>query len=187
MIPHLRVHGGRDEHRLVGGKQHRRGKIVGAAFGHAGEDIGGRRRDHDQVGLARKADVPDVVLVLPVEESVNTLLPVIAPTASGVTNCFRRRGQDRVHIGAALAQPPDQVERFVEGDPAGDDEEDALRAEHRVHAVQRVYDVDAHVLEIRRRSSWRAAIPFARAVAAIIMSSFSYDSPVFRRRVIASA
>ena len=135
VIPHLRVHGGRDEDRLVGGKQHRRGKVVGATFGHAGENIGRRRRDHDQVGLAREAYVPDVMLVQPVEEFREHLVAGDRTDRERGDERFRRRGQDRLHIGAALAQPPDQVERFVEGDPAGDDEQDTLRAEHRVHAV----------------------------------------------------
>ena len=86
MRPHARVHGRRDEDRLVGREQHRRGEVVGEAVRHLGEEVGRRRRDDDEVGLARQADVADLVLVVEVEEVlVATRSPVIAATESGVT------------------------------------------------------------------------------------------------------
>ena len=68
MEPHARVHGGRHQHRLVGGHQHAGGEIVGMAAGHLGQQVGGGRRHHDQVGLARQADVADLALVVEVEQ-----------------------------------------------------------------------------------------------------------------------
>ena len=38
----------------------------------------------------------------------------------------RRRREDAAHVRAAILQPPDQVERFVGGDAAADDEQHAL-------------------------------------------------------------
>ena len=114
MRPHLRVHGRRDEDRLVGGEQHRRGEVVGVAVRHPGNEVGGRRRDHDQVGLARQPDMADIVLVLPVEEFGEDLAAGERADRERRHEFLRRRRHHRAHIGAALAQPPDQVERFVE-------------------------------------------------------------------------
>ena len=68
MQPHARVHGRRHQHRLVGGHQHAGGEIVGMAAGHLGQQVGGGRRDHDQIGLARQADVADLALVVEIEQ-----------------------------------------------------------------------------------------------------------------------
>ena len=38
------------------------------AAGHPGEEVGGRRRDHDEIGLARQPDVADIVFVVAREE-----------------------------------------------------------------------------------------------------------------------
>ena len=38
------------------------------AAGHLGEQVGGGRRDDDQVGLARQADVADLALVVEIEQ-----------------------------------------------------------------------------------------------------------------------
>jgi hypothetical protein len=40
--PHARVHGGRNEHGLVGGEKHGARQIVGMATGHFGKQIRGR-------------------------------------------------------------------------------------------------------------------------------------------------
>ncbi len=53
--PHMRVHGGRDQHRRVGRQQHRGGEIVGMAARHLGHQVGGRRRHHHEIGVARQA------------------------------------------------------------------------------------------------------------------------------------
>ena len=112
----------------VGGEQHGRGEIVGEAVRHPGKEIGGRRRDHDQVGLAREPDVTDIVLVLAVEELGEHLPAGDRADRERRHEFLRRPGHHRAHRRAALAQPPDQVERLVGGDAAGDDEEDAFRA-----------------------------------------------------------
>ena len=66
--PHARVHGGGDEHRLVGGHQHAGGEVVGMAAGHLGQQVGGGRRHDDQRGLARQPDVADLALVVEIEQ-----------------------------------------------------------------------------------------------------------------------
>ena len=66
--PHLRVHRRRDQDRLVGREQHGGGEIVGMAARHLGDQVGGRRRDDDEIGVARQADMADVELALRIEQ-----------------------------------------------------------------------------------------------------------------------
>ena len=61
--PHLRVHRRGDQHRFVRGEKRRRGEVVGHARRHPGDQVGGRRRNDDQVGFAREADVTHLALV----------------------------------------------------------------------------------------------------------------------------
>ena len=66
--PHVRVHRRREQHRLVGREQHRGGEIVGMAARHLRHQIGGGRRDHDQIGVARQPDMADVEFALRIEQ-----------------------------------------------------------------------------------------------------------------------
>ena len=59
--PHLGVHGRREQHRTPRGQQRRGQQVVGAARGGTGQQVGGRRCDHDEVGLLADADVRDLV------------------------------------------------------------------------------------------------------------------------------
>ena len=52
---------------LVGREQDGGGKIVGMPARHAGDEIGGGRRDDDEVGIARQANMADVELALRIE------------------------------------------------------------------------------------------------------------------------
>ena len=60
--------------------------------------------------------------------SVNTRSPESAPADSGVTNSCAARGENAAHGKPALLQPADEIERFVGGDAAADDQQDASRA-----------------------------------------------------------
>ena len=53
--PHLGVHRRREQHRTSGGEQGRGQQIVGAAVHRPGQQVGGGRRHHDQVGLLGRA------------------------------------------------------------------------------------------------------------------------------------
>ena len=57
MQPHPHVHRRGDQHPLVGREQRGRGEIVGEALRHPGQQIGGRRRDDDEIGVARQFDM----------------------------------------------------------------------------------------------------------------------------------
>ena len=125
MQPHARVHGGRDQHRLVGGHQHAGGEVVGVAAGHLGDQVGGGGRHHDQVGLARQADVADLALVVEVEQLGEDAIVAERADRQRRDELLRRLGHDRTHGDAALAQAADQLEALVGGDAAADDEHDA--------------------------------------------------------------
>jgi hypothetical protein len=66
--PHVRVHRGGGQHRLVCREQQRGCEVVGVAARHLGEEVGGGWGDHDQVGVARQADVADLALGIEVEQ-----------------------------------------------------------------------------------------------------------------------
>ena len=63
-----------------------RGEVVGEAVRHAGEQIGGRRRDDHEIGRARQLDMADQRFVGEAEQSSRTGCPLSAAADSGVTN-----------------------------------------------------------------------------------------------------
>ena len=64
-----------------------RSEVVGVAARHLGHQIGGRGRDHDQIGFARQPDMADIELARGIEQVGEDALAATArrPT-SGVTN-----------------------------------------------------------------------------------------------------
>ena len=125
MRPHHQIHRRGDQHRLVGGEQSRRREIVGEPRRHPRDQIGGRRRDDDEIGLARQADMAHLALVGQRQEVVIDLVLAERGDRERRHELLRRRGHDAAHRGAALAQPADQVEALIGGDPAGDDQQNA--------------------------------------------------------------
>ena len=95
------------------------------AAGHLGQEVGGRRRNNQHIGLARQADVADLALVVEVEQVNEHAL--IGQRADGErrheAGCSR--GHDHADMVAALAQAADEVEALVGGDAAADNQEDA--------------------------------------------------------------
>ena len=91
--------------------------------------------------------------------SVNTRSPTSAPADSGVTNCCAALVRMHAHVDVALLQPADQVERFVGGDAAADDEQDARRCRPGWHVAPALRDCGRH------RCSGGSARPPPRAVA----------------------
>ena len=125
MRPHHQIHRRRDQHRLVGGEQSRRREIVGEPRRHAGDQIGARRRDDDEIGLARQPDMPHLALVGQRPEVVIDLVLAQRGNRQRRHEVLRRRGHDAANRGAALAQPADQIEALIGGDPAGNDQQNA--------------------------------------------------------------
>jgi hypothetical protein len=130
VVPHLRVHRRADHHRLVGRQQHGGGKVVGKARGHLCDQVGGRRRDDHEIGLARQPDVAHLGLVGQREELGEDLVAGKRRGGQGRDELLGAVGHDAAHGGLPLPQRADQLQRAVGGDAAGDDEQDALALEH---------------------------------------------------------
>ena len=143
VAPHLRVHRRRHQHLSVGREKHGRGEVVGKATCELGHQIGGGGGDDQKVGLARQADVADIVLVLPVEKLGEDVVGRQRADRQRRDECLRGLGHDAANRRAPLAQPPDQVERLVGRDAAADDEQDALAGED--HALSDVMPASAPV------------------------------------------
>ena len=142
MAPHARIHGGRDQHRLVGREQHRRGEVVRMAARHLGHQVGGRGRHHDDIGVAGEPDMADVELGARIEQVDIGVLARDGARRQRRDEFLRGLRHHDAHRGAALPEAPDQVERLVGRDPAADDEQDALAVNVillvRVHLLQRL-------------------------------------------------
>ena len=90
---------------------------------HLGEQVGSGRRHHDQIGLARQADVADLALVVEIEQLGEDAIVAERADRERRDELLRRPGHHHAHGDAALAQPPDQVEALVGGDAAADDQQ----------------------------------------------------------------
>ena len=96
------------------------------ASGHFGEEVGRGRRDDDQIGFARQADVANLVLVVQIEEFGEHALVGQGRHRQGRHELGRRTRHHRAHGGAFVAQASDEVEALIGGNAAADDEQDAL-------------------------------------------------------------
>ena len=65
---------------FVGREQYRGREIVGVAVRHLRHQVGGRGRDHDEVGVAREPDVADIEFARRIEQVRERTLAAIAPT-----------------------------------------------------------------------------------------------------------
>ena len=124
--PHPRIHRRRDQHRLVGRHQHGARQVIGMAARHLRHQVGGGRRDHDQVGLARQPDVADLALVVEIEQVDEDAIAGQRRDRQRRHELRRRPGHHAPHLVAALAQAADQIEALVGGDATADDQQDAL-------------------------------------------------------------
>ncbi len=113
-------------------QQHGAGKIVGKAVRHLRDQVRGRRRDDDQIGLARETNVADVELGVLVEQIGEHALADQSAGRERRDELLRRLGQDHADMNVALLEPADQVERFIGGDAAANDEQGAACAGLRV-------------------------------------------------------
>ncbi len=124
--PHLRIHRRRDQDRLVGGKQDRGGEIVGVAARHLRQQVRRRRRHDDEIGVARQTNMTDVELAVRIEQVGMNAFAAQRGGGERRDEMLRGGGEDATHLGAAVLQPPDQIERFIGGDAAADDEQHAV-------------------------------------------------------------
>ena len=142
VLPHPHVHGRRHQHRLVGGQQHGGGEVVGEAGGHAGEQVGGGGRHHDQVGVAGELDMAHFAFVG--ERKQVGIDAVLAQRLQGERGRELRPacGQHATHGAAFGPQQADQRGHLERRDPSGNDQQDPPAGE-------------AHT----RQPVWMAAMP----------------------------
>src|SRR3546814_948383 len=106
--------------------------VVGLSRRHLREQVGGRRRDDDQIGLARELDMPHLDLVFEVEEAGVDLVLAQGRKRQRRHELLARARQHAAHGHARLAEQPDELDALVSGDAAADDEQDAFRG----HGIQ---------------------------------------------------
>ena len=124
--PHVRVHRRRQQNFRAGREQHGGGEIVGVTAGHLGHQVGGGRRDDDEIGLAREPDVADVEFARRIEQVGEHALADDGAGRQRRDEMLGGLGQNAAHGEAALLQPADEIERLVGGDAAADDQQHAL-------------------------------------------------------------
>ncbi len=90
---------------------------------HLRHQVGRRRRNNNEVALAAQPDVADVMLVIAVEKLAEDAVTRYRANGKRGHELLGSRGQDAPNRDATLAQPADQVQAFVGGNPATDDEE----------------------------------------------------------------
>ena len=93
------------------------------AAGHFRHQVGCRRRDDNEIGIAGKPNMADIEFALWIEQiGVNVF--------AGERACGQRRdemlrggGEDAAHVNAVVLQAANEIERFVGGNAAADDEQ----------------------------------------------------------------
>ena len=95
---------------------------------HFGDQIGGRRRNNNQIGVARQPDMPDVELALRIEQIDIRLFAGERADRERRYEMLRGSRHDAADHNAAILQTANEIERLVGGYPAADDQEDAARA-----------------------------------------------------------
>ncbi len=123
VLPHLGVHRGHQQDRAARDQQGRGQQVVGAPRGSAGQQIGGRRRHHHQVGGLAEPDVldrGDVVEHPGGHRVTGQRLPGGTPD-----ELQGRPGGHHPHVVPCLGEQPQQAGRLVGGDAPADTEQDA--------------------------------------------------------------
>jgi len=88
---------------VVGGKQDGGSQVAGQTAGKLGHQVGGGRRHHEKVRFARKADMADVVLALPVEQIGEHMIGRQRSYRQRRDEFLRRLRQHAPHPSPALA------------------------------------------------------------------------------------
>ncbi len=93
---------------------------------HLGHEVGGCGRNHDEIGLAGKADVADLAFLVEVEQIDEHAVAGECADRQWRHELGRSLGHDGANGVSALARPTDQVQAFVSGDAAADDQQNAF-------------------------------------------------------------
>ncbi len=97
-----------------------------------GEQVSGRRTDHDKVRRARQLDMAHLCFVIEAEEVAIAFIAGKRGNRQRGDELRPAFGQDASAGNAALCQRTDQFQRLVGGDAAADNEKDTLAAHDRV-------------------------------------------------------
>ena len=98
---------------------------------HLRQQIGRRRRNDDEIGVAGETNMADVELAVRIEQIGENALAAQRGGGKRRDEMLRGGGEDAAHLHAAVLQAADQIERFIGGDAAADDEQDAVAVRFR--------------------------------------------------------
>ena len=125
VLPHLGVHRGREHHRAARGQQRVGEQVSGEPVGRLGQQVGGGRGHHDEVGRLADPHVRDLVHVVPHigrHRVAGQGGPGgLAHETQGVA------GRHDPHLVARLGEQAQQLTRLVGGDAAADTQDDLHR------------------------------------------------------------
>ncbi len=124
--PHARVHRRSEENGLIGREQNGGCEVVGVSAGHARHQVGGRRCNDDQIGIAGEPDVADFAFVIEIEEFGEDAFVGQRRDRERRDELVRGFRHNDADVMAALSQTPDQVQAFVGRDAAADDQKNAF-------------------------------------------------------------
>ena len=129
---HAGVHRGRDQLPAGAGKKGGGQHVIRQPERELCHDVGGRRRDDEQVGLLRQRNMLDIPLKVPVKGVDDAFV-------AGQRFKGQRRyefggvfGHDAVHVGVQLDEVADKLRGFIGGDAAGDADQDGFGSQHRI-------------------------------------------------------
>ena len=95
---------------------------------HFRDQIGGRRRHDNKVGIAGEPNVADIEFALWIEQIGIGAFAGQCADGQWRNEMLCGSGQNATDVRAAVLQTADQIERFIGGNAATDNEQDALAA-----------------------------------------------------------
>ncbi|MNE01545.1 hypothetical protein D3C80_939890 [compost metagenome] len=126
VAPHGLVHGRGQGNRSVGGQYQGCQQVIGDALGQARDQVGGGRRDQDQVGPLGQLDMAHGGFRSRVKQVHVHGVPGQGLHGQGGYEFTAATGHDHAHFGAVLEEPANQFGALVGGNAAADAENDAF-------------------------------------------------------------
>ena len=127
VLPHLGVHRRGEHHRAAGGEQGVGEQVVGQAVRGLGQQVGGGRGDHDQVGGLADPDVRHLVHVGP-DVGRRPACRTAPPRSGAPTNSSAAAVGHDGDVVAGLGEPAQQLAGLVRSDAAAHAQDDARLA-----------------------------------------------------------
>jgi hypothetical protein len=129
VLPHAHIHCRRRQHALVGCQQQGSRQVIGQARRHFRQNIGAGRHHRHQIGGARQLDMAHFAFIGEREQLRIDLLAgqrLQRERGDELRAGFCQHGCD---TAAGFGQQPDQFQRLIRRDAAGDDEEEFFSGE----------------------------------------------------------